>query len=337
MEDIIIKRGREAHLLLYGPIDSESGPDTICARDVVRAIMELEHTCDTLIVHINSEGGVVYAGIAIFNALRATPLRVELHTDGIAASIAGIIAMCGRPHVMSRYGRLMIHSVSAEVFGDKQDMQEMIRELASLEDMLAEAVSRRCGRSTDDIKAEYFDGKEHWFSAEEAVRAGFADGIFEEDLFPAVAEAPTHEVFNRVMLQKKALTHKITNNMDIDKLKQFPRMVNAASEDDVLQSIEGMEAEIAALTEERDALRARLDALEQQAAEDEVDRAIRDGKVDQGQRATLVALLRTKPEEGRALIKSLNSRRSVKTDLGGDGSDGEGAWRRRMNEIRKRK
>ena len=93
-------------LLLYGEIGGE-----VSCGDVMRNLLEAEKQYGRIDVRINSVGGEVYPGIAIFNALRQSKADIHIYIDGIAASMASAIALCGKPVEMSRYARLMIHTV----------------------------------------------------------------------------------------------------------------------------------------------------------------------------------------------------------------------------------
>ena len=95
--------------------------------------MEAERVSRRIHVRINSNGGEVYSGIAIFNALRHSQADIRIYVDGIAASMASVIALCGKPVEMSKYARLMLHSVSGGCYGNKQDLQRCMEEIESLE------------------------------------------------------------------------------------------------------------------------------------------------------------------------------------------------------------
>lgn len=97
-------------------------------------------------------GGEVYSGIAIFNALRGSKADVNIYIDGIAASIASVIASCGKPVHMSRYARLMVHSVSGGCYGNKDEIRQCVDEIESLEETLADIYAARCKKTKDEIK-----------------------------------------------------------------------------------------------------------------------------------------------------------------------------------------
>ena len=153
----IAGRNGEACILLYGEI-GHWGED-IRSGDIVRELLELEAAYNRIDVRINSMGGEVYAGIAIFNALRNSKADITIYIDGIAASMGGVISASRRPLYMSKYARLMIHSVHGGAYGSKDDLGAAIAEMITLEDSLQDIYAERSGRTKDEIKSLFFDGK----------------------------------------------------------------------------------------------------------------------------------------------------------------------------------
>lgn len=105
----VIPGDGSAALLLYGDIGDgykvESGR-------IVSELLALQAQYKKIDVRINSRGGDVFSGMAIYNALRQSKSDITIYIDGVAASIAAIIALCGKPLYMSPYAKLMLHSVS---------------------------------------------------------------------------------------------------------------------------------------------------------------------------------------------------------------------------------
>ena len=116
----IVERDGAVSLLLYGDVGSGCRVDGGC---VVAELAELSARYGRIEVHINSRGGEVFEGMAIYNALRTSPADITVYVDGLAASIAGVIALCGKPLYMSRYARLMIHRVSGWASGNADEMR----------------------------------------------------------------------------------------------------------------------------------------------------------------------------------------------------------------------
>ena len=335
-----IINGREADIFLYGEIANNAGDDdAVLSVDVVTELMRLSQICDRIKVHINSEGGEVYAGISIFNALRSCGKDVVIYTDGISASIAGIIAMCGRPHYMSKYARLMIHNVSAGVYGNKDDLKGTINEIMALEDTLAQIISVKMGKSAEEVKATFFDGADHWFTAEQAVAAGLADGIYDLDVDFKGAES-VDDVYNTVFTNRAAIRSQIIKNMfDAKKFSQKARFENVQSEDDVLRVIDELLGEKESLERENENLKARIKELEDQDIEKILDTAVKAGKIDEGEKEDYRALLNSNRKSAEKILTALKPKRSIKNDLNGDDPepDGEGAWDKKMSQIHNRR
>lgn len=167
-------------ILLYGEIGDEYGKND----DIVAEIMEAQSKYNSIEVRINSRGGDVFAGIAIFNALRECKADVRIYIDGLAASMASVIAFCGHHVEMSKYARLMLHCVSGSCFGNISDLQKCIAEIEEIENSLCEIYAQKLHIVPEEVKRRYFDGKDHWITAEEALGMGLIDGIFDIDAEP---------------------------------------------------------------------------------------------------------------------------------------------------------
>ena len=172
----IKKAASVSTIYMYGDIGYEVASGQIAAE--LAACAEESERID---IRINSNGGDVFSGIAIYNAIRQSNADIRLYVDGVAASMASVIALCGKPVEMSRYARLMLHSVSGGCYGNKQEMAKCIAEIESLEDSLGEMYAQRMGMSKEEVKAQYFDGTDHWLTAQEGLQMGLIDGINDAD------------------------------------------------------------------------------------------------------------------------------------------------------------
>ncbi|WP_051854083.1 MULTISPECIES: head maturation protease, ClpP-related [unclassified Streptomyces] len=130
-------------------------------------------TAPNLRVRVNSPGGSVFEGIAIANALRSHPAQVTVQVDGIAASIASVIAMAGDRIEMAPNTMLMIHDASGVCMGNAADMEEMAELLDLISDNIADAYATRAGGTRDEWRARM--KAETWYLPEDAVTAGLAD------------------------------------------------------------------------------------------------------------------------------------------------------------------
>ena len=335
----IIPDGESCVVLLYGDIGESYG--LVSSGQIVRELMVAEEAYKRIDVRINSNGGEVYAGIAIFNALRSSKADVRIYIDGIAASMASVVALCGRPVEMSKYARLMIHSVSGGCYGDKNELKSVLAEVEGLEVTLCEMLAEKLGASPDDIKARYFDGTDHWLTADEALRLGIIDGIYDADPVPDDSSPEQiYTIFNNRL-------HRGPQNeldMNIDILKKRPQFKDCATEADVLERIdqlEGQAAKAEALESENADLKAKVkeheDAAEQVAAAERqtlLDEAEGDGRINAETRPVYENLLKEHPEDGKKALSALTPKKRVVEDLHGDGSKKESPWDKRQREIR---
>lgn len=124
-------------------------------------------------VHINSSGGDVFDGIAIYNQLKANPARIVVHIDGLAASIASVVAMAGDSILISESAFLMIHNAAGVSIGEAGDMRKMADLLETVQASIVDIYVTRTGQKAEDLQAMMDD--ETWFTGAEALAAGFAD------------------------------------------------------------------------------------------------------------------------------------------------------------------
>ena len=131
-----------------------------------------------LVVEINSPGGNVWDGLAIYNMLRGRQAPVTTRVVGIAASIASIIALAGDTVEMAEASLFMIHDPSGMVAGTSDDMRKMANALDQHAEILAGIYTKRTGKTSAQIRAAMT--AETWFTAQEAIQFGLADKTTEQ-------------------------------------------------------------------------------------------------------------------------------------------------------------
>ena len=326
-------------ILLYGDI-GEYG-DGVRSGDIARELLEAEALTGKVDVRINSNGGEGYSGIAIFNALKNSKADITIYVDGIAASMASVIALCGKPVQMSRYARLMLHSVQGSCYGNKDEMKNCIREIEALEDTLCEMYATRMGKAKDVIRAMYFDGRDHWLRADEALALGLIDGIYDADPVPeGSTPEQVFQIFNNRLQQPQN-----ENDMNLDELKKRPRFTNCATDDDFLREIGLLETEagkVPSLNAEVDRLKGELKVFQDKAEADDaaarkqlLDAAEKDGRIDAATRPIYENLLAKDRENSEKALEKLSPKRRVMTDVRTE-PDNEGPWNKRMREIQEK-
>jgi ATP-dependent protease ClpP protease subunit len=128
-----------------------------------------------LTVHMNTPGGEVFDGIAIYQALKNYTGNVTVIVDALAASIGSVIAMAGNKVVMAKNATMMIHEGHSVVAGNAAEMQHKAMQLDNASANIASIYADKAGGTTDKWR-EYMRA-ETWFNADEAVRVGLADEI----------------------------------------------------------------------------------------------------------------------------------------------------------------
>jgi ATP-dependent protease ClpP protease subunit len=169
----------EAEVLLYDAIGGWFG---VYADEFLAELRQV--TAPRIRLRINSPGGSVFEGVAIANALRAHPATVTVQVDGIAASIASVIAMAGDRVEMAPNSMLMIHEASGVCMGETADMLKMAEILDLISQNISNAYAARSG--TDAAAWREAMRAETWYLPDAAVAAGLADVALS-----AVPESPT--------------------------------------------------------------------------------------------------------------------------------------------------
>jgi len=130
-------------------------------------------------VHINSLGGEVFQGFAIYQALKDHPAEVNVYVDHIAASIASVIAMAGDSVKMAKNAELMIHDGHVQMAGNAAELSNMVDTLNRASNNIASVYAERAGGDITTWRNAM--QRETWFSAEEAVSAGLADEVVQSN------------------------------------------------------------------------------------------------------------------------------------------------------------
>ena len=169
---------KPAELLIYGNIGDRWNEDGVVASELVRDLSALE--ADTINLRINSYGGSVPDGLAIYNALRRHKATVNVFVDGVAISCASYIAMAGDTITMATNAQMMIHGPWTIAAGNASELREQADILDRYAKAMASAYADKSGKTYEDALALLTDGKDHWFLADEAKAEGFADEVGDE-------------------------------------------------------------------------------------------------------------------------------------------------------------
>lgn len=173
------KEGNVGHVYIFGMITAyawtENGEHS--AKTFLDEFSELENTCDEIVVHLNSPGGDVFEGLAICSIISSCKKKVTTKNEGIAFSMTAVVLCAAANVVAYKNSLMMFHSASASIYGNSVELAEMQETLSKVDETLAGIISARSGKSVADIKSTYFDGKDHYLSADDALELGFITSI----------------------------------------------------------------------------------------------------------------------------------------------------------------
>ena len=164
-----------AEILIYDEIGSDWFGEGVTAKQFVKDLAALDVA--NLNVRINSPGGSVFDGAAIFNAIKRHKAAVTTYIDGMALSIASVIAEAGDKVVMADNALFMIHQPFGMVRGTAEDMRGTAEALDKVSETIRNVYKDKSGKSEEDLRAAM--DAETWYTAQEALDAGFVDEVGE--------------------------------------------------------------------------------------------------------------------------------------------------------------
>jgi len=167
-------------LYIYGDITSYKWDDTdITAKDFAEDLKALGDL-KTLNIYLNSLGGSVFQGQAIFSILKRHSAYKNVYIDGIAASIASVIAMAGDTISMPKNAMVMIHNPWTFAMGNSADLRKEADALDKIrESMIVAYMDKIQGKTTEEELIDLLDA-ETWLSAQDCFDRGFCDELLEE-------------------------------------------------------------------------------------------------------------------------------------------------------------
>lgn len=169
---------KSAELYIFGDITSYPWyEDDVSAYGLVKQLQDMD--ADHIKVHINSYGGEVKEGLAIYNALKDSKMKVTTICDGFACSAASVVFMAGDERIIKEASLLMIHNAWTFAQGDSNALRKQADNLEKITQASVNAYKSRATISEDEIKE--LMNNETWITAKEAVEYGFATKTETED------------------------------------------------------------------------------------------------------------------------------------------------------------
>lgn len=297
---------REATIYIYGAIGGYD-PDTYkkinTADKFADEFKKVEKVADTIHVRINSPGGQVFQGLAIYNTLFASSKKIITYNDGVCASMAALILMAGDEiHAFSN-SLLMIHNSSNMFIGNAKQVQEQLEASKKIDSALGTAIEERLGITAEEVEEKYLNFKDNWFTSKEAQANGFYDNIIKK----SKAHVPTNATqMSSVQLfeQYAAMTFEIPTELPKPENKMsktqssFPNLRKLfgleGSTDDTDKELQNSEAAETKLADLNASLQTALDAQAQAEADLQAEKDAHQAalKVEKDSTVAVVAALR---------------------------------------------
>ena len=159
-----------AEILIY----DEIGMWGVTAKDFAQDLKALKGLGD-IALRINSPGGSVFEGIAIYNLIKNHGGTIVAHVDGLAASMASVIAMAATKVVMPENALMMVHNPWGGAVGDAAELRKAAETMDKVKEAMISAYAAKTGKSAEEISA--IMDEETWYTGADAVREGFADEL----------------------------------------------------------------------------------------------------------------------------------------------------------------
>ncbi|WP_397364505.1 ClpP family protease [Olleya sp. R77988] len=164
----------ERKVFLWGMVDDKS------AKHVIDRLLYLD-SLDTkdITLYINSPGGYVTSGFAMYDCIKSLKSDVSTVCTGLAASMGSILLSVGAKgkRFIQPHARVMIHQPSGGARGQASDIEITAQEIVKTKELSAQILADNCGQTYDKVMKDF--NRDHWMGAEESVAYGIVDGIAE--------------------------------------------------------------------------------------------------------------------------------------------------------------
>ncbi len=179
------KSDNEANIVIYGNISSWSWNErNTSAYNLSKQLEDLD--VDFINIYINSYGGEVAEGLAIYNTLKRHKATVRTYCDGFACSIASVIFMAGDERIMSNASLLMIHNAWTNISGNANELRKQADDLEKITQASINVYLQDVNISEEELR-QLLDN-ETWLTPQEAFEKGFATTITNEKKNESVSQ-----------------------------------------------------------------------------------------------------------------------------------------------------
>lgn len=311
--DSVNEASREAVMRLYGSIGGKIDEDFFA--NELASLDDQDY--ESIRIRINSPGGSVYQGMSIVSAILSMHTPVVVHIDGVAASMAAVVAVAADRVIMMDFAKMMIHDPYLQ--DAKKMTPKQKKALIRYTDMLRGVLSRR-GNDEEQIARLMHD--ETWLSAEEALEAGLCDEIASSarneymNLDPQrLVAAVQAEYENETTKQSKMEHVNLSAEANIALGNKGGQMTEDAVSESIVSVITGKNAEIEALKQERDKaleevqnFRKEREASLEADAKAFAEQLVKEGKIDATAKEATIEMFKANPENARIIFNSVSPR-----------------------------
>lgn len=211
-----------AELSIFGDITSWPWSESdVSAHNLSQKLKDI--TASQIDVHINSYGGEVAEGLAIYNVLKNHSAEITTYCDGFACSIASVIFMAGDKRVMNPASLLMIHNPWMGARGNADALRKAADDLDVIENAIVEAYKSHVNLSDDELKSKL--DNETWITPDEAIEWGFATEKVEQEEIDTIAASMSEKVYAKLMAKDNG-----GNEDDVLNVKIFKDELDTAVE-----------------------------------------------------------------------------------------------------------
>ena len=200
---VVKEKEKEADIHIYGDIVSWKWFDSdVSSYTLAKEIEGLPEETEVINVFINSYGGEVAEGLAIYNNLRRHKAKVKTYCDGFACSIASVVFMSGDERIMSNASLLMIHNAWMFAIGDQNQLRKEADDLETINAASINAYMNHINITEEELKAMM--DAETWLSAVDALEMGFATQIVNYATTGMVASQSLRKRMAEMILERQA-------------------------------------------------------------------------------------------------------------------------------------
>ncbi|MGI8152505.1 ATP-dependent protease ClpP protease subunit [Staphylococcus haemolyticus] len=213
------KTDKKGEIFIYGDIVSEEWfANEVTAPGFKQQLDELGNVSE-IDVHINSSGGNVFEGHAIYNMLKMHKAKINIYIDALAASIASVIAMSGDTIFMHKNSFLMIHNSWIMTVGNAKELRETADLLDKTDEASNQAYLDRALNISEEELKELLDA-ETWLTASEALEKGFIDEILEPNEIAASISDERYKLFKSVPSSITKQDNNVTKHLEEQELRR---------------------------------------------------------------------------------------------------------------------